>query len=175
VNDLDSFRAFVVARGAALSRSAYLLTGDHHQAEDLLQEALSKAAGRWRRIAEGDPEAYVRRIMVNERISIWRRRRHLFEVLVGHESGQELSGSTPDRADSVVSRLALQQALERLPPRQRAVIILRYFDDLTEAATAAALGCSVGTVKSQTHDALARLRALAPELLDDTANREVSR
>jgi RNA polymerase sigma-70 factor (sigma-E family) len=175
VKDLDDFRAFVMARGAALSRSAYLLTGDHHLAEDLLQVALSRAAGRWKRIAEGDPEAYIRRTMVHERISIWRRRRYLVEVPTSPDSGPELSRSAPDGTNGVVSRLALERALDRLPPRQRAVIVLRFFDDLTEAATATALGCSVGTVKSQTHDALARLRALAPELLDDMADQEVSR
>ncbi len=175
MNDLDDFRAFVLARGTALSRSAFLLTGDHHLAEDLLQVALSRAVGRWKRIAAGNPEAYVRRTMVHEHISSWRRRRHLVEVPVPPHLGPELSGSAPEETNGVVGRLALQRALDRLSPRQRAVIVLRFFDDCTEAQAAAALGCSIGTVKSQTHDALARLRALAPELLDDMADQEVSR
>jgi RNA polymerase sigma-70 factor (sigma-E family) len=161
----DTFREFVAARGATLSRSAYLLTGDHHLAEDLVQSALTKCALHWRRIAGGDPEAYVRRAMINERTSWWRRRRHATEVPLTIELHDR---RTPgDLSDHVLRRTALMTALARIPARQRAVIVLRYFDDLTEAATADILGCSVGTVKSQTHAALSALRALAPELLSD--------
>lgn len=164
----EGFREFVLARGPALSRTAYLLTGDHQHAEDLLQQALAKTAAHWRRVvAGGNPEGYVRRAMVNERTSWWRRRRYI-------EAGGEALGAgpaLPDAADSVVRRMALAGALRALPPRQRAVLVLRFFADLTEAQTAAELGVSVGTVKSQTHQALARLRALAPDLLAEEVPR----
>ncbi|WP_203918851.1 SigE family RNA polymerase sigma factor [Rugosimonospora africana] len=155
----QSFEEFVRARTAALSRVAYLLTGDHHLAEDLVQQALLRVAGRWPTlVARGDPDAYVRRVMYNQRISWWRRRE---PPTVRHEVPQE---AAPDPGDAVVAAVAVRQALARLGPRQRAVLILRYFEDLTEARTAEILGISVGTVKSQARDGLARLRALAPEL-----------
>lgn len=158
------FAEFVAARQMALSRTAYLLTGDHHAAQDLVQSALVKTAAHWSRlIANGDPEAYIRRVMVNENTSWWRRRppqpvEHLPER------------GTPDQTERADSRLALLAALGTLAPRQRAVIVLRYFEDLSEAETSEILGCSVGTVKSQTHDALARLR----HALSATTNVEVS-
>jgi RNA polymerase sigma-70 factor (sigma-E family) len=155
----QSFEEFVRARTAALSRVAYLLTGDHHLAEDLVQQALLRVAGRWPAlVARGDPDAYVRRVMYNQHISWWRRRE-------APTARQEVpKGSTPDPGDAVVAAVAVRQALARLGPRQRAVLVLRYFEDLTEARTAEILGISVGTVKSQARDGLARLRALAPEL-----------
>jgi RNA polymerase sigma-70 factor (sigma-E family) len=161
----DTFREFVAVRGSALSRSAYLLTGDHHLAEDLLQSALTRCAYHWRRIAAGDPEAYVRRAMINERTSRWRRRRYAAEVPLLPDVHDR--GAAGDTTETVLNRATLMAALARLPARQRAVVVLRYFDDLTESAAAEMLGCSVGTVKSQTHAALAALRCLAPELLSD--------
>jgi RNA polymerase sigma-70 factor (sigma-E family) len=161
------FREFVLARRSSLSRTAYLLTGDHGVAEDLLQASLARTAEHWHRIADGDPEAYLRRVMVNERTSRWRRRRYVVEVPTSTESLTALATPGSDSADAVVRRATLAAALAQLPPRQRAVIVLRYFDDLTEAQTADVLGCAIGTVKSQTHLALARLRALAPTLLSD--------
>jgi len=162
----EGFREFVLARGRALSRTAYLLTGDHQHAEDLLQQALTRTAVHWPRVVEGgNPEAYVRRCMVNERTSRWRRRRYA-EV-----GGDALAAAEPvavtDQADSVVRRVALVRALRELPPRQRVTVVLRYFEDLSEAQVAEELGCSIGTVKSQTHAALARLRALVPDLLSE--------
>jgi RNA polymerase sigma-70 factor (sigma-E family) len=157
------FREFVVARGGALSRSAYLLTGDHQLAEDLLQTALARTAVHWLRIADSDPEAYVRRAMVNLRTSWWRKRRYAVEV----PTAELPAVAVPDGAETVTRRLALAAALAKLPPRQRALVVLRFFEDLTEAQAAEALGCSIGTVKSQTHRALARLRSLAPQLLAD--------
>jgi RNA polymerase sigma-70 factor (sigma-E family) len=154
----EDFEAFVVARYAALLRTAYLLTGDHHDAEDLLQQTLVKAVGAWKRVT-GDPEPYVRTILVRENVSRWRRRRwrELTTDVVPE-------GAIPDQdADE---RLALHRALGVLAPRQRAVIVLRYYEDLTEAQTADALGISVGTVKSQTRDALRRLREQVPGLAD---------
>lgn len=165
MHDQDGFREFVVARGAALSRSAYLLTGDHHLAEELLQTALARCAGHWRRIAGGDPEAYVRRTMINERTSRWRRRR--YEV-PANQIPTGYGSVVPDVADRVVRQVTIMAALAHLPARQRAVVVLRFFDDMSEVAVAQALGCSVGTVKSQAHAALKRLRSLVPELLADT-------
>jgi RNA polymerase sigma-70 factor (sigma-E family) len=168
----DGFREFVLARRSALSRTAYLLTGDHAVAEDLLQAALVRTAEHWHRIVGGDPEAYLRRVMVNERTSRWRRRRYAVEVPTSTDSLAALANTasgpnTADTADAVVRRTALAAALAQLPPRQRAVIVLRFFDDLSEAQTAEVLGCAIGTVKSQAHVALARLRSLAPTLLSD--------
>ncbi len=165
MHDQDGFREFVVARGAALSRSAYLLTGDHHLAEELLQTALARCAGHWRRIASGDPEAYVRRTMINERTSRWRRRRYEVptnQIPTGYGS------VVPDVADRVVRQVTIMAALAHLPARQRAVVVLRFFDDMSEAAVARVLGCSVGTVKSQSHAAIKRLRSLVPDLLAET-------
>ena len=166
----EGFREFVQSRGSALSRTAYLLTGDHQLAEDLVQQALAKTAAHWRRVvAGGNPEGYVRRAMVNERTSRWRRRRYT-EVSADAATAKG-AAAVADDSETVVRRIALARALATLPARQRAVVVLRYFEDLTEAQTAETLGCSVGTVKSQAHDALARLRALAPELLSEEATR----
>jgi RNA polymerase sigma-70 factor (sigma-E family) len=151
------FREFVRVRGASLSRVAYLLTGDHLAAEDLLQEALTRTLGRWRAaIADGNPEAYVRRVMLNQVRTSWRRRR------------SSPTPAVPDRQDdrdataTILDRLALAAALRHLAPGQRAVLFLRYYEDLSEVDTAQRLGCTVGTVKRQTHDALARLRRTLP-------------
>ncbi|MBE1486135.1 SigE family RNA polymerase sigma factor [Plantactinospora soyae] len=164
VDDDAGFREFVEARLVRLSRVAYLLTGQHHDAEDLLQAALVKVAARWRRVSgTGDPEAYVRKVMYNERILSWRRWRR---QVVQPAGGVPEFDRAPDGADAVVRRLLLERALARLTWRQRAVLVLRYFEDLSTAETAAVLGCSVGTVKSQTSHALGRLRTLAPELAE---------
>ena len=164
----EGFSEFVIARGPALSRSAYLLTGDHQLAEDLVQTALARAATHWHRISGGNPEAYIRRVMLNERTSWWRRRRYAVEVPTPADVLAAYDGGTvPDHTDLVLRRAAMNAALSRLPARQRAVIVLRFYEDLTEAQAAEALGCSVGTVKSQTNAALAKLRALAPAELSD--------
>ncbi|MBV1852645.1 SigE family RNA polymerase sigma factor [Catellatospora sp. NEAU-YM18] len=152
----DGFQEFVVARGGALSRTAFLLTGEHHAAEDLVQAALAKAAARWRRIcAGGEPEAYVRRIMVNERISWWRRR-------PASPIPEVPDVAVPGHEQRIVDRIALGHALGRLSPRQRAAVVLRFYEDLSEAETASVIGCSVGAVKRNTHDALVRLREALP-------------
>jgi RNA polymerase sigma-70 factor (sigma-E family) len=150
------FAEFVASRSAALTRTAYLLTGDHHHAEDLLQTALVEAARRWERLDE--PEAYVRRTLYPRNISRGRRQRFGEVELLDHDR------PTP-HADPDV-RVSLEQALARLTPKQRTVLVLRYFEDLTEVQTGHALGISAGTVKSTTRQAFARLRALAPELAD---------
>jgi RNA polymerase sigma-70 factor (sigma-E family) len=148
--DSIGFEEFVTLRSSALLRTAYLLTRDHALAEDLLQTALTKAWFAWRRI-NGNPEPYVRRILVTTYATWWRRKwhgEHPTEVL------PETSTTAPDGSDAH----DLWTAMERLPRRQRAVVVLRYFEDLTEAQTAAVLGCTVGTVKSQTSKAFAKLR-----------------
>ena len=149
MSERDSFEEYVAARRSALLRTAYLLAGHREDAEDLVQVALVKAVPHWGRIAD-DPEPYVRRILARESVSRWRRRRWR-EVHTGAVPETQVEEPGDDR-------LALQAALARLAPRQRAVIVLRYYEDLTEAETARVLGISVGTVKSQTRDALARLR-----------------
>jgi RNA polymerase sigma-70 factor (sigma-E family) len=160
VDPYEGFNEFVNARLGPLSRTAYLLTGDHHAAEDLLQVALSRVAARWPQVRDGHPDAYVRRTMVNE-LTSWRRRRSYHERASQHVDD---GATTADPAHAVVRRVVVAQALARLTPRQRAVLVLRFYDDLSESDTADALGCSIGTVKSQTHLALGRLRSASPEL-----------
>ena len=154
----QDFHAFVVARTPALSRTAYLLTGDAQLAEDLVQTALFRAARAWHRI-DGQPEAYVRRILFTQNVSWWRSRRHVREQALG-------TYDAPAAASDSDLRLSLEQALARLTVRQRTVLVLRYFEDLTEVQTAQALGIGAGTVKSITRQALGRLRTLAPELAE---------
>lgn len=162
MSDEEAFRAWAAERQLGLLRTATLVTGDRHRAEDLVQEALTKVALRWRRLQDSNPEAYARRIIVRDNISLWRKHRR--EVLV--DATPALHPSRPDETAGTERRLLLDQALQTLTPRQRAVIVLRYYDDLTEKAAAEALGVSVGTVKSQTHLALRRLRDAAPELAE---------
>lgn len=151
----DGFREFVAARSPALLRTAWLLTGDEHLAEDLLQTALARTWPRWSRLHPGgNAEAYVRRVMVNTCLS-WRARRWNGEWATEHLP--ELEDVDPH--DRVLDRAQLADVLRHLPARQRAVLVLRFFEDCSEQQTADALGCSVGTVKSQTSRALARLRA----------------
>lgn len=156
----SSFDEFVATRGDALWRSAWLLTGDSHRAEDLVQTALGKCWPAWERVnANGSFEAYVRRAMFTTYASWWRRawRRELPTA--------DLPEASADATQPEL-RSDLVRALAALPPRQRAVVVLRYFEDLSERETATALGCSVGTVKSHTARAMAALRAssiLRPE------------
>jgi RNA polymerase sigma-70 factor (sigma-E family) len=153
--DLSDFDEFVVACSGRLLRTSYLLTRDAALAEDLLQTALAKAWSAWHRL-EGAPEPYVRRIVATT-YATWWRRRWRGETPTGElpEAAVPSSGAGAGDAEA---RHDLWVAVGRLPRRQRAVIVLRYFDDLTETATAHAMGCSVGTVKSQTAKALAHLR-----------------
>jgi RNA polymerase sigma-70 factor (sigma-E family) len=153
------FAAYVRAREHQLLRAAYLVCGDAQLAEDLLQGALVKLALRWDRIRSENPDAFVRRILYRDAISAWRKTRR--EQLDGlpHELVE-----VGDQGNAVALRVDVRRALLELTPKQRAVVVLRYFDDRSEAATADVLGVSVGTVKSQTHAALARLRVLFPDL-----------
>lgn len=157
--DEQEFTAWAGGVERRLLRSAYLLTGDLQRAEDLVQEALVKVALRWSRLRDGNPTAYARTIVVRDNVSWWRRRR-LEVVADGVGDDAAAVSSDPEAA------LVVRRALARLTPAQRAVLVLRHFDDLSERDTAAVLGVSVGTVKSQNAAALARLRSGAPELLD---------
>jgi RNA polymerase sigma-70 factor (sigma-E family) len=151
-------REFVAARGAALSRAAFLLTGNHQAAEDLVQDTYVVMVQRWNEAKQVDPEAYVRRILYSRFVDGWRRRRLV-----------ELPWAAPpdvpdvDLVDAATDRMTLQAALARMTPRQRAVLVLRFYEDLTECQAAAVLGISPNTVKSQTRVALQRLRELAPD------------
>ena len=156
VHSPEGFEEFVAIASPRLLRTAFLLTRDAGHAEDLLQTALARAWRAWHRV-DGDPEPYVRRILVTTHATWWRRRWR----------GEEPAGELPDRPGespqaAVDEREWLWQALGRLPRKQRTVLVLRFYEDLTEAQVAGLLGCSVGTVKSQASKALAKLR------LDDT-------
>lgn len=166
----EQFEEWVLARQAMLSRSATLLTGDVQLAEDLVQETLARVAQRWPRLVRrGDPDAYARRVLHNVAIDTWRRRRARPQEVTEAAARHQRSHAHADDDDLVsVRRLVLAEALERLTPKQRAVLVLRFYEDLTEVQTAAVLGCSANTVKSQTRQALTRLRQLAPDLLPDT-------
>jgi RNA polymerase sigma-70 factor (sigma-E family) len=157
----QEFLDFVKSRAAPLHRMAYLLCGDWHLADDLVQETLAKSFRHWHRVQRADnPDAYVRRMLVNEARRHWRRHRNAAGPvdLTGWEPG------VPDAATAVTNRVALFQALLTLPARQRATIVLRYLEGMSERETAAVLGCGEGTVKSQTSRALSSLRAyLEPE------------
>jgi RNA polymerase sigma-70 factor (sigma-E family) len=165
------FREYMAGRWSGLVRLAYGLTGDQALAEDLAQTALAKAYASWSRVRRADdPDAYVRKIVVNANLSRFRSRR-VSEQLVAALPDR----GTPDRTAQQDDRSALMAALMTLPPGQRAVVVLRYWVDLTESQVAATLGCSVGNVRSQASRALAKLR-LSPELAvsPDTSGGEAS-
>lgn len=156
------FREYVAARQGALYRVALLLTGHREDAEDLLQTALAKLALRWAGLhRSGSPDSYVRKILYHQQVSRWRSRKHRRE----HPSGvlPDLGGAGDLAGDSSL-RLAMAKLLGELTPKQRAVVVLRYYEDLPESEVAEILGCTVGTVRSQTHRTLNRLRVLCPEL-----------
>ncbi|TXK36192.1 SigE family RNA polymerase sigma factor [Nonomuraea sp. C10] len=155
------FGSFVAARATSLLRVAYLACGDQTEAEDLLQTALERTYRNWHRVRHDSPEPYVRRVIINAAISR-ARRRAILNIIPMH-SPPETSAREED-SDLVH---VLMNALRALPPRQRAVIVLRYWEDLTETQTAEVLGCAVGTVKSQASKALAKLRtALGRDIME---------
>ena len=159
------FTAYLEARQARLLRTAYLLTGDQHQAEDLLQTSLAKLYLAWDRVQDrGSVDAYVRRIMVNENNSLWRRPWKRREVASDRLPD---SRGVHDAYDEGLGA-AVWAVVQTLPRRARAVVVLRYYEQLSEAETAEVLGISVGTVKSQTSRALAALRDRTPADLDPT-------
>jgi RNA polymerase sigma-70 factor (sigma-E family) len=162
----EGFEEFVAARYTVLLRTAYLLTQDRGLAEDLVQTALAKCWLGWKRIRYDDPGPYVHRVLVNTYTAWWRRR---WNSEYPTEELPQTGG--PGRHQAVDDRTDLADALRRLPRRMRAVVVLRFYEDLSEAETARILGCSGGTVKSQTSRALAKLR-IDPALLDETPRRQ---
>jgi RNA polymerase sigma-70 factor (sigma-E family) len=150
-DDAASFDAFVRARLPALLRFAYAVCGEPHTAADLVQDALERTGMHWHRIDHGDPEAYVRRAIINGRTSRWRKLRR--ESLVDEVPERRQPAPAPLHDDTIWELLAT------LPRRQRAVLVLRYYEDMSEEQIAATLGCAPGTVKSQASKALAKLRA----------------
>ncbi|ASW56918.1 SigE family RNA polymerase sigma factor [Plantactinospora sp. KBS50] len=164
----DGFREFVEVRYADLLRTAYLLTGSRHAAEDLVQSALIRAMRRWSRVEE--PMAYLRQIMVNERVNLWRRLSSR-EFLAGVTGSWRLRDAPArDLAEDVAQRDEVLAALRGLPPRMRAVLVLRYWNDLSEAQIASTLNCSAGSVKSQLSRGLARLRRALSQPGDPPGN-----
>lgn len=151
----EGFREFVEVRYGELLRTAFLLTGSTHAAEDLVQTVLLKAYRRWHMIDE--PFSYLRRAMANQSVSVWRRigSRELITGMVPERS-------IPDDSSGFAQRAELLEALGALPRRMRAVLVLRYWEDLSEAETAQIMGCSVGTVKAQASRGLARMRTVLP-------------
>jgi RNA polymerase sigma-70 factor (sigma-E family) len=157
---------FVRGRTAALLRAAFVLTGDQGLAEDLVQSALARTHLAWNRLSEhGNAEAYARKVMYHLQVDWWRRKR-VAETLPGVLPERPAGDST----DAVLLRVSVARALDQLTPRQRAVIALRFFEDQTESEAATVLSCSVGTVKSQTAKALAKLKRLCPELAPENTH-----
>ncbi|MEU6671532.1 SigE family RNA polymerase sigma factor [Streptomyces sp. NPDC046727] len=157
----EEFQSFVVGRWPRLMRTAFLLTGEQHAAEDLVQSTLEQVYVAWRRVGTADdPEAYVRRVMINAHAR--KHRRRLREFLAPKDDSG-LVREVPDTGDRIAQaddRSALLKALAQLPARQREAVVLRYWEDLTETQAAEAMGCSVGTVKSNAAKGLAKLRAI---------------
>ncbi len=155
----DRFADFVRAQSATLFRTAYLMTGDYQRAEDLLQSTLVRVYQRWPQVdAMDQPVAYARKILVNQTVSWWRRRSsHEPPLSQGHEPYWQ------GRMDEVAEHERVWAAVLTLPPRQRAVMVLRYYEDLSEQAIAQALAIAPGTVKSHSHAAARRLAQLLAE------------
>jgi RNA polymerase sigma-70 factor (sigma-E family) len=166
------FAAYLAARQPSLLRTAFLLTGNRHDAEDLVQTALAKLYLSWDRVRDqGSMDGYVRRILVNEHNSWWRHAWRKREHSADDAVLQGLDAPHHDEHDEGVGT-ALWEVVHTLPRKARAVLVLRYYEQLSEAETAAVLGISVGTVKSQTSRALATLRARTPENLDPRGSEE---
>jgi RNA polymerase sigma-70 factor (sigma-E family) len=161
VVDVD-FATFVRANERSLLRLAWLLVADQHAAEDLVQAALEKTLPKWASIRDDDPMAYVHRVMLNTRTSWWRRHR-------GRETttNEVVDVAVADATDTFADHDRLTTALRSLPDGQRKVVVLRHYEDMSEAQVAALLGCSTGTVKSQNARALARLRIALEETVAD--------
>ncbi|MEU9454823.1 SigE family RNA polymerase sigma factor [Streptomyces sp. NPDC048277] len=169
------FREFVTARSRPLLHTAYLLTGDWEQGRDLLQTALASTARRWSKLRDREqPEIYVRRALYHAQVDRFRLlswgRETVTDTLPDQPSGQ----AAADWADTVVQRQDIMAALRRLPKRQRAVIVLRYFEDRPDNEIAAILGVAQGTVRSQTHKALVSLRTTLAEAGPPTASSTAS-
>ncbi|NRQ33245.1 SigE family RNA polymerase sigma factor [Nonomuraea sp. NN258] len=159
MQDEALFEQFVTERVDVLLRYGYVLTGNPHDAADLVQEALVRLRGSWDRVrGKGDPESYVRTTMTRVHINTWRRRRR-----------EHVTSEPPDRAylDTPYEGSGLWDALTRLPRRQRAVLVLRYYEQLTDAEIAGVLGVSRGTVRSQASRALDKLRDDMPAIAEN--------
>ncbi|MGW0764670.1 SigE family RNA polymerase sigma factor [Streptomyces sp. NPDC002676] len=157
----EEFQSFMVGRWPRLMRTAFLLTGEQHAAEDLVQSTLERVFAAWRKVGSADdPEAYVRRVMIN--MHARKHRRKLKEFLAPKDDSGLLHevADTGDRIAQADDRSALLKALAQLPVRQREAVVLRYWEDLTETQAAEAMGCSVGTVKSNAAKGIAKLRAI---------------
>ncbi|MEU0003584.1 SigE family RNA polymerase sigma factor [Streptomyces sp. NPDC006314] len=157
----EEFQSFMVGRWPRLMRTAFLLTGEQHAAEDLVQSTLEQVYVAWRRVGGADdPEAYVRRVMINAHAR--KHRRRLKEFLAPKDDSGLVHevADTGDRIAQADDRSALLKALAQLPVRQREAVVLRYWEDLTETQAAEAMGCSVGTVKSNAAKGIAKLRAI---------------
>lgn len=154
MRDRTSFDEYVTVRSPQLLRLAYLLTRDWQLAEDLLQTALVKTWSAWGRLDAGSPDGYVRRVLVTTHLS-WRRRRWVGEIATGTLPDHP---DAADGTDAVDERDRLWRRLGELPPRQRAVLVLRFFEDLSDEQIAGVLGISVGGVRSQASRALSHLR-----------------
>ncbi|GHE32816.1 SigE family RNA polymerase sigma factor [Streptomyces capitiformicae] len=157
----EEFQSFVIGCWPGLLRTAFLLSGEQHAAEDLVQSTLEKVYVAWRRVSSADaPEAYVRRVLINTHA---RRHRRRLKEFLSPKDDSGLAHERPDPGDQMAradSRSALLKALAQLPPRQRQAVVLRYWEDLTETQTAQAMGCSVGAVKSNAAKGIAKLRAI---------------
>lgn len=154
-SDRDEFDAFVVGSWTRLFRTAHALTGNRQDAEDMLQNALAKAYSHWRKVRRAEsPEAYVHRIIAHETISAWRRRWRQVERTTATVPESVHDG----HAEAVSDRATMWSVIQALPPRQRAIVVLRYYEDLSEREIAETLGITPGTVKSQASTALRRLR-----------------
>jgi RNA polymerase sigma-70 factor (sigma-E family) len=164
VGDDDAdFESFVRARRRSLMRSAYMLTGDQFLAEDLVQTALARTHKAWGRLADpANADAYTRKVMYHIQVSWWRRNRVPESVTDTSPEPRPTGG--PGEATGLTNKMTIHSALLKLSEKQRAVLVLRFFEDRTEAETADILDVAVGTVKSQTSKALAKLRQVAPEL-----------
>jgi RNA polymerase sigma-70 factor (sigma-E family) len=155
------FQSFVIGRWPRLMRTAFLLTGEQHAAEDLVQSTLEQVYVAWRRVGAADePEAYVRRVMINAHARKHRRRLREFLAPKDDSGLVREVADTGDRIAQADDRGVLLKALAQLPPRQREAVVLRYWEDLTETQAAQAMGCSVGAVKSNTAKGIAKLRGI---------------
>jgi RNA polymerase sigma-70 factor (sigma-E family) len=169
VGDKEAEFATFMARSApALARTAWLLCGDTHQAEELVQQALMKTYLAWPKARQGEPLAYARRVLANQRIDGWRRRRR--EVLMASDALPDRSGVGQSPADQHAERDRLTRALLLLPTKQRRIVVLRHLEGLTEREVADAVGVSVGTVKSTASRGLARLREVLQAEDEDAAS-----
>ena len=160
------FEDFVRVHGDRLLHAAYGLCGDWQHAEDLVQQALTSVAARWSRI-HGNPAGYAYRCLVRASIDRWRVLRRRAETVTDPATINAISQCGPPQGDGVENRLTVGAALQALPARQRAIVVLRYLQDLSESDTASVLGISTGAVKSGASRALARLRADAPRFFQE--------